>query len=93
MTKGERTYVRDRPYSSATTSLFEEKKMSVFKYGQKYEILSLLSDEYHLSDFFFVCDSYENLRPIYLKDSWLLYRSLNLFYSIMSVNEKANILE
>ena len=50
----------------------------------------VVEDEYH---FFFECKAYEEIRNTYFKRSWIRNRSLNMFYTIMGLNDMKSILK
>lgn len=50
----------------------------------------VVEDEYH---FFFECKAYEEIRNTYFKRSWIRNRSLNMFYTIMGLNDIESILK
>ena len=48
----------------------------------------VVEDEFH---FFFECNEYETFRQTLFKANWLRNRSLNMFYSILSLKDENSI--
>ena len=54
--------------------------------------IHIMEDEYH---FFFECTAYEHIhiRDMFFKRTWLRYRSLNMFYTIMGLRDRNSVLK
>ena len=52
--------------------------------------IHIMEDEYH---FFFECTVYEHIRDMFFKRTWLRYRSLNMFYTIMGLRDRNSVLK
>ena len=50
----------------------------------------VIEDEYH---FFFECRAYKQLRNVFFKRIWIRSQSLNMFYTIMALNDTESLLK